>query len=95
MSYIQQKSNYAHGIRCFLDKNGFDTSGKGQKSNAIMVKFLKEKDLPYSKWNKNYKGLNTADLVNSETIQDHWVDFRKWVLVEVESLKQSIKRDEA
>lgn len=79
MSYLQRKANYAYGVQCFLEKNGFDISGRGQKQNKIMVDFLKEKGLPYTKWNFNYKGLNTADLINSETIQEHFNDFKKWI----------------
>lgn len=80
MSYLQRKTNYAHGVRCFLDKQGYDVSGKGKKENDIMVSFLKEKGLPFKKWNSRYKGLNTANLINAETIQENFKEFRNWVL---------------
>lgn len=80
MSYIQRKANWAYGIQCFLSKQGHDISGSGAKMNKIMVKFLKEKNLPYRKWNYNYKGINTATLINSEPIQERFEEFKKWVL---------------
>lgn len=84
MSYLQRKTNYAHGVSVFLDKHGFNTKGRGHRENKIMVEFLKEMKLPYVNWNWNYKGLNTAELINAETVQDHWPEFRKWVLNKVE-----------
>ena len=79
MSYMQRKSNDAYAINLFLKRRGFDVSGKGRKQNKIMVEFLKSKGLPYKKWNNNYKGLNTADLINAETVQQHFQDFRNWI----------------
>ena len=79
MSYLQRKANYAYGVRQFLAKKGYDVGGKGKKENKIMVDFLKEKGLPFIEWNNRYRGLNTANLVNAETIQDNFKDFRDWV----------------
>lgn len=79
MSYLQRKVNWARGVRKFLEKNGHDVSGSGRKSNKIMVEFLKEHNLPFEEWNFKYKGLNTADLVNAEVIQENFPLFRKWV----------------
>jgi len=89
MSYLQRKTNYAYSIQCFLKKQGFDISGKGNKSNKVMVKFLKEHNLPYHKWNRNYRGFNTAELLNAETIQDNWKEFKKWILNNILTLKQN------
>lgn len=80
MSYLQRKSNYAYGVRVFLSKNGYDVSGRGSKENAVMVEFLKEKGLRYTKWNPKYRGINTANLINAEIIQENWKEFRAWVL---------------
>lgn len=80
MSDLQRKTNYSYGITNFLLKQGFNVSGSGYKQNKIMVKFLKGKGLPYKHWNWRYKGLNTADLFNSEIIQEHWEEFKNWVL---------------
>jgi hypothetical protein len=80
MSDLTRKTRDSYGVQCFLHKHGFDISGGGIKLNNIMVEFLKEKKLPYVKWNHKYKGLRTADLYNGETIQEHWKEFRGWVL---------------
>lgn len=80
MNHLQRKANYAYGICVFLARHDFDVTGNGHKQNKIMIEFLKEKGLPYQKWNWNYKGLNTADLINAETIQDHWKEFKEWIL---------------
>jgi len=79
MSYAQRKANWVYGIQCYLSKRGFDISGRGKKLNDFMVDFLKSKGLPYEKWNPRYKGCNTAAQINSELVQEHFSDFKKYV----------------
>lgn len=79
MSFLQRKAIDARGVIVYLRKKGFDVSGRGSKVNKIMVAFLKEKGLPYEKWNYRYKGLNTADLINAPSIQENWKEFKKWL----------------
>lgn len=86
MSYLQRKTNYAYGLRNFLQKEGFDVGGKGKKLNEILVAYLKQRGEKWHKWNPKYKGLNTADLMNSVLVQEDFQDFKKWVLENKEDL---------
>ncbi len=79
MSYLQRKTNYCWGIQVYLEKNTNLGNIWGAKLNKVLVKFLKEKDLPYIQWNHKYKGLNTADIRNAETVQENWKSFKEWV----------------
>lgn len=79
MSRMQRILNSAHGVREFLNKKGYDVSGRGHKMNDILVEYLKEKKLPYVKYNKRYKGVYSADVKNSLTIQEDWQSFANWV----------------
>ena len=79
MSYLQRKANYAYGVEVWLRKQNIDLSRK--KTNNIMVDFLKSKSLPYKYINYKYKGLNTADLINAEHVQDNWDEFKQWFIV--------------
>ena len=79
MSYLQRKTIWSNGVRVYLERNGFDVGGRGKKLNAIMVEFLKDTGRRYVKWSGRYKGLNTADLINSEPIQENWKEFKEWV----------------
>lgn len=79
MSFAQRKAIAAYGVLNFLQKKGFDVAGRGYKLNKIMVAYLKERQLPYAKWNPKYKGTNTADQINSLKIKENWPDFKKWV----------------
>jgi hypothetical protein len=81
MSYTQRLANYAYGVSNFLFKQGFDVSGSGKKANDIMIEFLKSKKLRYRPWSANQKhSLKTADMYNAETIQEHWKEFRQFIL---------------
>ncbi len=79
MSYLQRKANYAYGVSVWLGKQSIGFVSR-KKMNNIMIDFLKSKSLPYKKLNYNYKGLNTADLINSEYIQENWDEFKQWFL---------------
>lgn len=84
MSFMQRKANYAYGITNFLMKKGvFEDYPSKRKLNKFMVKYLKDEGLPYVKWNNRYKGINTADLVNSVRIQNDFRRFRKFVDKEI------------
>lgn len=81
------KSNYTisvrklNGLKKSLVKLGYDRDKVGGTCsfNSIMVKFLKENKLPYQKWNNNYKGSFTADLVNARYISDNcYEQFVEW-----------------
>jgi hypothetical protein len=74
MSNLQRKVNALKGIKHFL--NAQKIEGNVSK---IMVKFLKENNLPYTKYNPNYKGLFTSDVCNAETIQQHFTEFRNYI----------------
>ncbi len=77
MSNLQRKVTAGHGVANLL-KN------KGLKYNPAQVAkitaaFLKSKGLPYQKYNGSYKGLFTADVCNSEMVQEHWSEFVDFV----------------
>lgn len=81
MSYTQRLADAAYGVSCFLHKQGYDISGSGRKANDIMIKFLKSKKLKYRPWSANQKhSLKTADMYNAATIQEHWQEFRTFIL---------------
>ena len=82
MSYLQRKAIAAHGIHTWLRKQGFKTTVK--TVSDITAEFLKSKSLPYSKFNRAYKGLNTADLCNAEHVQEYWNEFKQYVLINKE-----------
>lgn len=75
---MQRKANDAYGVQSWLRKQNIHLSKR--KFNSLLVEFLKSKSLPYKKWNNNYKGLNTPDLINSEIVQEHWNEFKEWFL---------------
>jgi len=79
MSNLQRLTNNAFGIRKYLAKKGFDVGGKGRKPNEILIKFLKEHNLKYEKWNSRYKGFFTAELSNAITVSDNWELFKIWI----------------
>lgn len=76
MSFIQRKIIAANGVRKFLEKKGVTVSSR--KIAKITGEFLKYKNLPYVTWNNRYKGINTADLINSIAVQEHWNEFVNW-----------------
>jgi hypothetical protein len=78
MSYMQRKLNYCWGVQKFVENNTNLGCISGAKLNKVMVKFLKEHNLPYKEWNYKYKGINTPDIINAETIQMNWKEFRGW-----------------
>lgn len=71
------------GLKKALIKLGYDEDKVyGTCSfNTIMIKFLKENKLPYQKWNNNYKGTFTADLVNAKYISENcFNEFVEWAI---------------
>jgi hypothetical protein len=81
MSYTQRLAGYSYGVHNFLRKQGFDVSGSGKKANDIMIEFLKSKKLKYRPWHANQKhSLKTADMFNAETVQEHWREFREFII---------------
>lgn len=77
MSWIKTKTNYSRGVKIYLEKRGWEINSS-RVLNKIMVNFLKKYNLPYTTWNKRYKGLNTADLMNAVTVQDNFELFKEW-----------------
>jgi len=78
MSYIQRKANYAYGIQKWLNANGCHITSP-KELNKYLVLFLKNNNLPYVNFNSKYKGINTADLINAELVQDHFLEFKKYI----------------
>lgn len=81
MSNHARNVSKLNGLKKTLIKLGYDENKvNGTCSfNTIMVKFLKENKLPYQKWNNNYKGTFTADLVNAKYISDNcYEQFVEW-----------------
>lgn len=70
-----------NGLKKALIKLGYDEDKvHGVCSfNTIMVRFLKERNLPYRQWSKRYKGTFTADLANAQFISDdYYSEFVSW-----------------
>lgn len=78
MSNLQRKTRASYGIECFLRKQGIKATTKNVSD--LTAKFLKEKGLPYTKFNPRYKGLFTANICNAESVQENFKEFRDWVL---------------
>jgi hypothetical protein len=50
-------------------------------NNQVLIPFLKENGVKYEKMNPRYKGLCTANLINSHTIvesKELWNKFKTW-----------------
>lgn len=72
-----------NGLKKTLIKLGYDEARvHGTCSfNTIMVRFLKERNLPYRRWNKRYKGTFAADLANAEFISNNcYSEFISWAI---------------
>lgn len=78
MSNLQRKTNACHGIYLWLEKQGIKTSTR--KVSYITANFLKSKKLPHVYFNPKYKGLFTADICNAETVQEHFKEFKEFVI---------------
>lgn len=78
----------AYGIRNYLHNVGLEHKvvENSKKLNEILISYLKDSNLPYVKFNPRYKGLNTADLVNSLKIQEDFSSFRKWIEINKQNL---------
>lgn len=84
MSNLQRKTNACYGIECWLRTVGFKTTTK--TVSDITSKFLKSKNLPYTKFNPKYKGLFTAAICNAQSVQEHFKEFKNFVLKEIETI---------
>ena len=78
MSNLQRLTNKSYIIECWL-------RSKNLKSNTPFVskltaKFLKSKNLPYTNYNPNYKGLFTANIHNAELVYKYFDEFKEFVL---------------
>lgn len=78
MSNLQRKTNACYGIECFLRKHNLKVTTK--TVSDITASFLKSKGLPYAKFNPKYKGLFHAGICNAETVQQHFKEFKTFVM---------------
>jgi hypothetical protein len=78
MSNLQRKTNACYGIECWLRSQGLKVTTK--TVSDITASFLKSKGLPYTKFNPRYKGLFNAGICNAETVQEHFKDFKAFVI---------------
>lgn len=77
MSNLQRMTNASYGIECYLRSKGLKSNTKF--TSDITAAFLKSKKLPYTKFNKRYKGLFTANICNAELVQEHFEEFKQFV----------------
>jgi len=78
MSNLQRKTNACYGIESWLRSQGLKVTIK--TVSDITASFLKSKKLPYTKFNPKYKGLFNAAVCNAETVQEHFKDFKAFVV---------------
>lgn len=78
MSNLQRKTNACYGIECWLRGQGLKVTTK--TVSDITTEFLKYKGLPYTKFNPRYKGLFNAGICNAQSIQEHFSEFKKYVI---------------
>lgn len=78
MSNLQSKTNACYGIECWMRSVGLKVTTK--TVSDVTASFLKSKKLPYKKFNPRYKGLFNAGVVNSEKVQEHFEEFKKFVI---------------
>jgi len=78
MSNLQNKTTACYGIECWLRKQDVKITNK--TVGDLTAEFLKSKGLTYQKHNPRYKGLFTAGVRNAEQVQEHFEDFKYFVL---------------
>ena len=78
MSNLQRRTNDAHMIWTWLNKQGIKATTK--TTSNLTANFLKSKGLPYKKFNPRYKGLFTADINNASEVLEYFAEFKKFVL---------------
>lgn len=78
MSNLQRKTNASYGIECWLRKQGLKSNTAF--TSKLTAEFLKSKGLPYTNYNPRYKGLFTANIRNAELVQEHFDEFKKFVI---------------
>lgn len=79
MSNLQRLNKNSYGICQYISKQYPNIKFSLRKYNKIMVKYLKEFNKPYKRWNNRYKGLFTADLINGNEIQNDFNHFANWI----------------
>lgn len=77
MSNLQRLTRASYGIECYLRSKGLKSTTKFVSD--ITAAFLKSKKLPYTKFNRRYKGLFTANICNAELVQEHFKEFKQFV----------------
>ena len=78
MSNLKRKTKACYDIECWLRSQGLKDTTKAV--SEITASFLKSKGLPYTKFNKRYKGLFNASICNAESVKDNFSEFKKFVL---------------
>lgn len=78
MSNLQRKTKACYGIECWLRSQGLKVTTK--TVSDITASFLKSKGLPYTKFNPRYKGLFNAGICNAENVQEHFKEFKVFVI---------------
>ncbi len=78
MSNLQRLTNASYGIERWLRSQGLKATTKSVSD--ITASFLKHKNLPYTKFNPRYKGLFTANIANASAVQEHFEEFKIYVL---------------
>lgn len=78
MSNLQNRTNKAYGIECWLRGKGYKVTNK---TTADMTsEFLKSKGIRYTKFNPKYKGNWTSIVCNSLEVSQHFDEFCQFVL---------------
>lgn len=78
MSNLQRKTKACYGIECWLRSQGIKVTTKSVSD--ITASFLKSKGLPHTTFNAKYKGLFNAAICNAESVQQHFSDFKHFVI---------------
>lgn len=81
MSNLQRLTTASYGIECWLRKQNLKSTTKFVSD--ITAEFLKSKKLPYTKFNPRYKGLFTANIANVALIQEHFEEFKEFVIKKI------------
>jgi hypothetical protein len=77
-------SRAGYKVRLFLTQIGLPdkvVQSSWKSNRLVFIPFLKSVNKPYKQMSPNYKGINTADLINCYSILEDseiWKQFRFW-----------------
>jgi hypothetical protein len=89
-------SRAGYKIRLFLGQIGISdkiVQSSWKSNRLIFIPFLKSVNKPYKQMNPNYKGINTADLINCYSIledEEIWKQFRAWCKESKDSINDKL-----